>query len=168
MTTVPPLKPLPQPTLQLATSDGQVAQHYAEYLSSLDKTVRSGNFPALSVNGSAALTVAGNLTLVGGFNEQPFSLDPLVNNETITPNPSDNLKQSVTNNVAAFTIAATAQIGDVELTIINGASPCIPAFSGFSKEWSGDSFDQVPGHAFVVFIYGFPGGFTTHIIKALQ
>jgi microcystin-dependent protein len=57
MTSVPPLPPLPPPTVQLATNGGQVAQGYAQYLSQLDTQVRSGNFPALSVNGVSVVPV---------------------------------------------------------------------------------------------------------------
>jgi hypothetical protein len=161
------LPPLPPPTVQLATSNGQVAQGYAQYLSQLDTQVRSGNFPALSVNGSAALTVAGNQSLVGGFQETPFAIAQPANGGTITPNPSDNLKQTVTNN-GAFTIAATAEVGDVELLITNGASAGAVSFSGFNKAWTGDALDATSGHSFVVFIYGLPNGLSAYLIKALQ
>jgi hypothetical protein len=161
------LKPLPQPTLQLATSGGQVSQHYAEYLASLDSVVRSGNFPALSVRGSSVLTVGGRQTLAGGFNLLPFALPSPASGATITPNPSDNLKQTLTNN-AGFTIAATAETGDVELLITNGAGAGAISFSGFTKTWAGDALDKTPGHQFVVFIYGFPGGVTAYLVKALQ
>jgi hypothetical protein len=144
-----------------------VSQHYAEYLASLDAIVRSGDFPALSVNGSAVLRAAGGQTLTGGFNEQPFDLGTPAANATVTPNPSRNLKQTVTNN-AAFTIQATAEVGDVELLITNGATAGEIGFAGFAKNWPGDALDQVPGHQFVVFIYGFPGGTAAYLVKALQ
>ena len=168
MATTSQLPPLPPPTVQLATSNGQVAQGYAQYLSQLDAQVRSGNFPALSVNGSAALTIAGNQSLIGGFNETPFSLGTPATGTTVTPNPSDNLKQAVTNNVAGFTIQATSEVGDVELLITNGINAGAIAFAGFTKQWSGDSLDTTAGHSFVVFIYGLPNGNSAYLIKALQ
>lgn len=168
------LPPLPSPTVQIATDNGQLTQGYAQHLAAIDTTIRTGNFPApgsfpaLSVGGSNVLTVAGAQTLTGGFQETPFDLGTPTNGSTVTPNPSNNLKQKVANNVAGFTIAATAQVGDVELLITNGASAGAITFSGFTKQWTGDSLDTTSGHVFVVFIYGMPNGNSAYLIKALQ
>jgi|SRR5215472_5965968 len=160
------LPPLPAPTVQLATKDGQVSQSYAQYLAQLDAMARSGDFPALSVGGNAVLSVAGNQTLVGGFNEQTFDLGTVAGG-TVTPRPSDNLKQKLLNN-GAFTLAASTQVGDLELLITNGAAAGAITFLGFSKSWAGDSLDTTGDHQFVVFIYGFAGGASAYLIKALQ
>jgi hypothetical protein len=85
---------------------------------------------------------------------------------TVTPNPSNGFKQQVTNN-AAFTIAATGQVGDVELLIVNGAAAGAVTFTGFDKQFVGDALDTVSGHQFVVLIYGF-GTKKAYLIKALQ
>jgi hypothetical protein len=126
VTTATALPPLPPPTTQISSANGQIAQGYAQYLQQADNTLRT------------ALTEAGGATLIGGFNEQPFSLGTPAAGSTITPNPSDNLKQTLTNN-AAFTIAATSQVGDVELYITNGATAGAITFGGFTKNWTGDS-----------------------------
>jgi hypothetical protein len=170
MTTATALPPLPPPTTQISSASGQVAQGYAQYLQQVDNTLRTGNFPNLEVNGSDVLTEAGGGTLVGGFNEQPFSLGT-VSTGTVTPNPSNNLKQTLINN-GAFTIAATSQVGDVELYITNGALAGGISFSGFTKNWPGDSLDTTAGHEFAIFIYGFQNQAgqqrTAYTIKAMQ
>lgn len=165
MVAATPLAPLPPPNIPL-TSGQSFSQAHAQYFQALDQTVRTGNFPALSVGGNAVLTVAGGATLTGGFNETPFDLGT-VTTGTITPNPSSNLKQRVVNN-GAFTIAATAEVGDLELLITNGASAGAITFSVFTKQFAGDALDTVSGHKFVVFIYAFVAGTTAYLIKAMQ
>lgn len=108
---------------------------------------------------------AGNAT--GGVTFTEHDHGTPANGATITPNPSQGLKQLVTNNVAGFTVAATAEIGDLELRIVNGASAGTITFSGFEKKWTSDSLDTTNGHQFVAFIYGFSGK-QAYIIKALQ
>jgi hypothetical protein len=164
MANAPILAPLPPPNVAITGAGGATSQQHAQYLSSLDAFLRGGNFPAVSVNGNAVLTVAAKQTLLAGFNETVFPFG--TGSGTITPNPSSSLKQSVTNN-GAFTIAATAEVGDVELFVSNGASAGAIAFSGFTKQWAGDALDTVNGHAFVIFIYGF-GGNSAYLVKAMQ
>jgi hypothetical protein len=148
------------------TAPGQISQVYAQYLGSLDSFIRGGNFPAVSVNGNAVLTVVGGQTLTGGFTETPFDFGT-VTTGTITPNPSKCLKQKVTNN-GAFTIAATAEVGDLELLVTNAAGAGAITLSGFTKQFTGDAFDTTNGHKFVVFIYAFDAGVTGVLVKALQ
>lgn len=160
-----PLAPLPQPNTAWTSPNGQgQSQGAANYLQALDQTVRSGNFPALSVNGNAALTTAGGATLTGGFAETEVPIT--VTGGAWTPDPTVSLKQSWTNN-ANLTINAPASVGDVELHVTNGASAGTISFSGFTKQWSGDALDATNGHQFVVFIYGFSGA-SGYLIKALQ
>jgi hypothetical protein len=176
MATAPALKPLPPANLPLASSDpkssGQPSQGMGQWMGAVDNYLRTGNMPALSVNGNNVLTVAGNQTLAGGFNETPFPLGTPTNGSTITPNPSDNLKQTLTNNVAGFTIAATAQVGDIEIYVTNGASAGAITLSGFTKQLLGDAFDTINGHEFVIFIYGFKNAAgvvkTAVLVKAMQ
>lgn len=95
----------------------------------------------------------------------PFGIGT-ISSGTITPNPQVCLKQTVTNN-GAFVIAATSQIGDVELLITNAASAGTITVSGFSKQFTGDPLTTTNGNAFLMFIYGM-GTKTACIIKALQ
>lgn len=126
------------------------------------------------VGGSTAnaLTTAGGQTITGGFTWTPFVIAAPTNGSTVTPNPSDNLKQALANNVAGFTIAATAQVGDVELYITNGASAGTITFSGFTKQFTGDTLDTTNGHEFMIFIYGSKNtagtSKTAYLIKAMQ
>ncbi len=173
--TIAPLPPANVPITapqQEGKGSGGISQAYMQWLASVNTTVTTGNFPGLSVNGNAVLTIAGGQTLVGGFNEKPFSLGTPTNGSTVTPNPSDNLKQTLINNVAGFTIAATAQVGDVELYITNGASAGTIAFSGFTKQFTGDALDTTNTHEFVVFLYAFKNDAgvlkTAYLIKAMQ
>lgn len=160
-----PLAPLPPPNSPLTSPNGQgQSQAAANYLQALDQTVRSGNFPTLSVNGSAALTIAGGQTLTGGFAETEVAIT--VTAGAWTPDPTISLKQGYTNN-AALTVNAPTRIGDVELHITNGATAGAISFSSFTKQWSGDTLDTTNGHQFVVFIYGFSGA-SGYLIKALQ
>ena len=142
---------------------GTITPEWYKYMVALDRAAR-----ALVGGSASALTSDGGAVLTGGFTEAPFDLGTPANGVTVTPNPSDNLKQKLVNNVAGFTIAATAEVGDVELFVSNGANAGTITFSGFSKQWSGDSLDTTNGHAFVVFIYGLPNGASAYLIKALQ
>lgn len=149
------------------TQPGSISLPYAQWMAKADDMLRSGNFPStLTSGGNAVLTVIGGQTLTGGFTETPFDFGS-VTSGTITPNPSKCLKQKVTNN-GAFAIAATAEIGDVELLITNGASAGAISFSGFTKQFTGDALDTTNGHKFVVFIYAFDAGVTACVVKALQ
>lgn len=159
-----PLPPLPQPNVQLTGNSGGTSQAHSPWFAAVDDTIRTGNFPALSVGGVVVLVNGPGQTLVSGFQETEVA--DTISAGVITPNPSTSLKQSVTNN-GAFTINATGQVGDVELHITNGPTAGAVAFAGFTKQWAGDLLDTVNGHQFVVFIYGFNGA-TAYIIKALQ
>ena len=128
---------------------------------------------SINIPGSAAanssnplLTAAGGVALTAGFTEVPPATIVPTNGQTVTVNPSAGLKQNLTNNVAGFTIAATAEIGDLELHVTNGASAGVLTFSGF-KQWPGDVLDTTNGHEFVVFIFGY-GAKAAYTIKALQ
>lgn len=150
-----------------SNQSGSISLPYAQWMASIDSILRSGNFPTtLTSGGNAVLTVAGGQTLTGGFNETVFDFGS-VTTGTITPNPSKSLKQKVTNN-GAFAIAATAEVGDLELLITNGASAGAISFTGFTKQFTGDALDTTSGHKFVVFIYAFDTGVTACVVKALQ
>jgi hypothetical protein len=127
--------------------------------------VTLGQLSPLSIALLAGTTTAQMQATLGINTWTPFSFGT-VSTGTITPNPASGLKQSVTND-GAFTISATAQIGDVQISVTNGASAGTISFSGFTKQFTGDTLDTVPGHNFVIFIYGFPNG-TAYLIKALQ
>lgn len=121
-----------------------------------------------TIGGSSILTAAGGLNLAGGFTSTEANLGTPTNGSTIAPSPLTSLKQFVRNNVAGFTIAASGLVGDVELTILNGATPGTISFTGFDKQWAGDPLDTVAGHRFVAFLYGFGAGHGAYLIKALQ
>ena len=154
-----PIAPLPPPNTPIAGQGGAPSQAFALWFSTVQSFVTG-----LASSLGSYLTTSGGATLTGGFQETEVVLTP--SGGAITPNPSTSLKQAVTNN-AALTINATSQVGDVELHITNGASAGAVTFSGFDKQWTGDSLDTVNGHHFVVFIYGFNGK-RVYIIKALQ
>ena len=86
---------------------------------------------------------------------------------TITPNPSAGIKQSLTNN-GAFTFAATSEVGDCQVEVINGATAGAITFSGFTKNYAGDALDTTNGHKFVIFVYGFGADGADYMIKARQ
>ncbi|HEX5508921.1 MAG TPA: hypothetical protein VFX37_10500 [Pseudolabrys sp.] len=120
-------------------------------------------------NNASILTTAGDQELIGGFTEEEFDNGTPANGATITIDPSVNLKQLVTNNVAAFTIQATAESGDVELRIVNGATPGTITFSGFHFNFpGGDPLDTVPGNQFIVFIFGRGSAGADYIVRARQ
>src|SRR6185437_3546623 len=100
-------------------------------------------------------TVDGGQELTGGFTEEEFDNGTPANGATITIDPSVNLKQLVTNNVAGFTIQATTESGDVELRIVNGPSAGTITFSGFHFKYPGGStLDTVSGNQFIAYIFG--------------
>ncbi len=147
---------------------GQVSIGWSAWFKAVDTLLRSGNFGTiLQLLGATVLTTAGGATLTGGFNEQVFDNGTPAAASTITPKPSKGLKQKVTNN-AAFTIAATSEVGDLELLVINGASAGAITLSGFTKQFPSDAFDTVNGHMFLVFIYGIDGTHSAVVVKALQ
>jgi len=123
------------------------------------------DFPELYEDGKRAFVQTGNAT--GGLSITPFDHGTPANGATITPDPSVCQKQTVTNNASGFTIAATSEVGDLELRVINGASAGNISFSGFDKQWTGDSLTTTNGHQFVIFIYGY-GDKAAYLIKALQ
>jgi len=90
----------------------------------------------------------------------------VVSGGSITPNPSNGPKQVVVNN-GAFQINATAEIGDLELRIINGSGAGSVTFSGFSKKWPSDTMATTDGNEYAVFIFGY-GSKIAYLIKALQ
>lgn len=104
-------------------------------------------------------------TASGGLVITPFSFGT-VSTSTIAPSPAVCLKQNVTYN-GTLTVSAPTLVGDIELLVTNGTAAASVALSGFSKQFSGDSFTTVSGSSFVVFIYGF-GSKTACIVKALQ
>ena len=127
------------------------------------------DFPALTEDGNEVLTVIGGKTLTGGFTHQEYDNGTPTNGSTITIDPSKGLKQKITNNVAGFTIAATAECGDVELRIINGASAGTFSFSGFHHEHKGgDLPDTTNGHQFIAFIYGYGAAGADYIVRSRQ
>jgi len=118
--------------------------------------------PVLSENGQQYL--------YGGFSEVPYSLGT-ISSGSITPNPLNNLKQTLING-GAFTLNAPTIVGDIELYITNNASAGTITFSGFTKQWAGDILDTTNGHEFVIFIYCFKNNAgsvkTSYLIKAMQ
>jgi hypothetical protein len=167
---MPPITtPLPAPNTTAVQQTGIQTDRMASWFQSVHALLTSAifNWTTIQENGNEVLTVAGGRTITGGFQETEVSLGTPTNGSTVTPNPGDSLKQTLTNNVAGFTIAATAQVGDVELRIVNGASAGTITFSGFDKQWAGDSLDTTSGHQFIAFIYGF-GAKKAYILKALQ
>jgi hypothetical protein len=160
--TAPNTVPLPninQPAVQPQT--GTLTTAWYRYLSAFDAAVRA------LVQSSAGSLSAGGGVLTGGFLQAPFVIPTPAAGGSITPNPSSGLKQQVTNN-GPFSIIATQQVGDIELLIVNGASAGTITFSGFSKQWTGDTLDATPGHQFVVFIYGLPNKRSAFLVRALQ
>jgi hypothetical protein len=123
----------------------------------------NADFTTLKEDGSRVFAQGENATGGVTFTEYDHGT---ITSGTITPNPATCLKQKVTNN-GTFTIAATGQIGDVELRVINAASAGSISFSGFDKQWSGDALTTTDTHQFVIFIYGFDGK-QAYLIKALQ
>lgn len=173
MAYVAPISPQapPQPPVShwFDKKTGQPTTEFLLYMASLDSIVRLAVTSLVAANGVAAvaLTTAGGQVLAGGFTETELDLGTPANGATITPNPSARLKQKAANNVAGFTIAATAEVGDLELRITNGASAGAITFSGFSKKFAGDALTTVNGDQFAVFIYGW-GSKSAYLIKALQ
>lgn len=143
------------------------SQPYAEYFASLDATVKTLIAGLASIN-SNALLVTARQNIQAGFTETEVNLGTPANGTTITLDPLNGLKQTLTNNVSGFTIQAPADIGDIELRIVNGATAGAIAFTGFTKQFTGDGLDTTTGHQFEVFIYGFGGGKSAYLIKALQ
>lgn len=164
MADVPSLPPQP-PTDGPFIEDKPPTHTWALYLFQLDALMRNFISSFNSLNNGALLTTAGNQLLIGGFTETEFDLGTGAG--TIAPNPMSSLKQKVTNN-GAFSISPFGTVGDVELRIINGASAGAVSIGGFTKQWTGDPLDTVNGHQFMMFIYGFGGGASACIVKALQ
>lgn len=149
------------------TSDRQVRPFFNRLARAARYVTGAGvaDYPELYEDGKRVFVQTGNAT--GGLTITEYDIGTPTNGSTVTPNPSNALKQKLTNNVAGFTIAATSEIGDVELRVTNGASAGTISFSGFDKQWTGDSLTTTNGHQFVIFIYGFDGK-QAYIIKALQ
>ncbi len=135
-----------------------------------DILAASGSPAAISLLQLAAqaLRIGGGANITGGFTQQPADLGNTTGG-TVTPNPSTNLKQVLTNNaVSGLTIAATSQVGDLMLLIVNGPTAGTVTFTGFTKQWASDAMDTINGHRFVVIIYGLPDGSSAYLVKALQ
>lgn len=151
--------------------DAATSKEMRNFFDDLDRSAsyidRNGNadFTTLKEDGLDVFVQTGNAT--GGVTFTEYDLGTPTNGSTVTPDPSDGLKQKLTNNVAGFTIAATAEIGDCEVRVTNGASAGTISFSGFDKQWSGDALTTTSGHQFIIFIYGFDGK-QAYLIKALQ
>lgn len=133
------LPPLPDAGEVVVESGGKLKLAFALFLRRLDEILRR------------AFVEYDHGTVIGG---------------TIAPNPTSGLKQKVTNN-GAFTIQATAEIGNVELRVTNGASAGAITFAGFDKQWSGDALTTTNGHQFAIFIHGYDGK-QAYLIRALQ
>jgi hypothetical protein len=168
------LPPFPPITTDLTQQKGQAKldRPWWQWMQRIDTLCRGMLDPVFAAAANALTTLAGQ-SITNGFTWQPTDLGTPVNGATITPNPSGGLKQKVTNNTGppntnAFTIAATAEIGDVELTIINGANPGIVNFAGFGKQYTSDAMTTNVGDRFAAFIYGMADGVTDYIVKARQ
>lgn len=170
MTTPAPIvNPQPLPLITTQWTDpktGLPIKGFGLYMQYLDQLIR-GAFSLL--NATAAinfLTQQGGQNITGGFTETPFPIPTPANGATVTLDPLNGLKQTIINNVAGFTIAAQTTVGDIELVIVNGATPGVVTFTGF-VQWPGNLMDTVAAHQFVAFCYGFTGK-RAYLIKALQ
>ena len=163
---------VPGQNVPIQLADGSVNPVWYEILNKVARQFDPKNvydFPALTENGDEVLTVAGKKTLTGGFTHQQYDNGTPANGSTITVNPSNGLKQTITNNVAGFTIAATSECGDVELRIINGPSAGTISFSGFHYNLpGGDSLTTTNGSQFVAFIYGYGAAGADYIVRKRQ
>ncbi len=126
------------------------------------------NAEKLFENGARVLATAGGEEIDGGFTHGEHDLGTPANGSTITPNPSDGLIQKLTFNVTNLTIAATSQIGNLVLRIVVGPSAGALSLSGFHKQYTGDTVDNINGHEFNVFIYGFGAAGADCMVKARQ
>lgn len=110
-----------------------------------------------------------NVDILIGVSLEEIELETPANGATVVVNPSTSQKQVITNNVAGFTIAATEEVGDVELRIINGASAGTITFDGFNKEYPGGAvLDTTEGNEFVAFIFGFGAAGADYVLQARQ
>lgn len=163
---------IPGQNVSMVLADGSVNPVWYELLNKLARGFDPKNeydFPVLKEDGDEVLTVAGGKTLTGGFTHQEYDNGTPTNGSSITINPSNGLKQKITNNVAGFTIAATTEVGDVELRIINGSSAGTITWSGFNYNLpGGDSLDTTNAHQFMAFIYGFGAAGADYIIRKRQ
>ena len=163
---------LPGQNVPITLPSGGVNPVWFEKLNNLARLLDPKDeydFPVLKEGGNEVLTVIGGKTLTGGFVHQEYDNGTPTNGSTITINPSNGLKQKITNNVAGFTIAATTECGDVELRIINGSSAGTITRSGFNYNLpGGDSLDTTDTHQFVMFIYGWGAAGADYLIRKRQ
>lgn len=129
-------------------------EHY-RFLQDVETTLNNG-----------VLAPAGGSEVSGGFTFDPYD-HGTISSGSITPNPSQCLKQTLTNN-GAFTLNATAECGDVELHITNGASAGAITFSGFVKKYTSDPITNTNGHKFIILIFGWGALGADYVIKARQ
>jgi hypothetical protein len=164
-------KPITSPTAPVTDSAGRATQSWFEYFKSIDSALRTllADFDVLSGESSTFLTTAGGQTITGGFLSTEYDNGTPTNGASITINPINGLKQKITNNVAGFSILATAQSGDVELRIINGATAGTITFSGFHKQHAGgDSLTTTNAHQFIAFIYGYGAAGADYLVRKRQ
>jgi len=159
------------PAVAMTDNAGRPTQPWFEYFKSIDKAFRLllANFTDLSDQSTSFLTTAGGQEVTGGFTSVEFDNGAPTNGGSVTIDPSNGLKQKVTNNVASFSIVATTECGDVELRIINGSSAGTITFSGFNhKHAGGDTPDTTNGHQFIAFIYGYGAAGADYLVRKRQ
>lgn len=133
---------------------GILPEHH-RFLQGVEETLDNG-----------VLAPSGGSEVTGGFTFEPYD-HGTVSSGSITPNPSQCLKQTVTNN-GAFTLNATTECGDVELHVTNGASAGTITFSGFVKKYTSDPITTTNTHKFIIMIFGWGALGADYVIKARQ
>lgn len=164
----------PIPGLDVPVVDpqaGRMKQGWFDYFQYIDSAFKSllAAFTALDADSASFLTTAGHQNLTGGFTSTEFDNGTPINGASITINPSNGLKQKITNNVASFTIVATAECGDVELRIINGVSAGTVTPSGFYHlHAGGDALNTTNTNQFIMFIYGYGAAGADYLFRKRQ
>lgn len=160
---------LPLPNLPwVDPTTGRPTTEFALYMKEVDAVIRATLVLLNSTSGLPFLLTTAGQNISAGFTESEVDLGTPVNASTVTAEPLTGLKQKLTNNVAGFAIAPPPDIGDLELRVVNGATAGTITFPGFTKKFAGDALTTTNGDQFIVFIYGFGGGKSAYLIKALQ
>ena len=127
-----------------------------------------GHVTSVSSDSTLASLVTTDQSLSGGANLTIFGIGTPTNSSSTTLDCGKNYGQTLTNNVAGFTLVAPSNDGMCVILVTNGASAGTITFSGFTVGSStGDALDTTSGHKFMVSILRI-GGTATYMIKALQ
>lgn len=161
----PVVQPTPSETGRIVDQEGRPTPGFYRWMQSLRAAATIISDPDLF---DTKLNLAGG-EMTGGVTHTEYDNGTPTNGANITIDPSNGLKQKITNNVAGFTITATAEIGDVELRIINGASAGTITWSGFHRNFpGGDLLTTTNGHQFLALIYGFGAAGADYIVRSRQ